>query len=105
MGPVHHDRLEVEKEMLRSVLVFLIAGEDGDWSRWAGEMTGGFIYCSSGGQISRSLDFPVETVKPKSDFRKVPRSESGHTRYSGPDGPLDHLSLLITALLSSIYQK
>ena len=37
---------------LCSVSIFLVAGEDGDWSRRAGEMTGGFISCLSGGQIS-----------------------------------------------------
>lgn len=85
---------------LLSVSVFLVAEEDGNWSRRAGEMTGGFISCLSGGQISRPLDFPVETVDPKSDFQKVPRSESGHTRHSGPDGPLDHLTS--SSLLSSL---
>lgn len=88
-----------------SVSIFLVAGEDGDWSRRAGEMTGSFMSCLSGGQVSRPLDFPVENMEPKSDFWKVPRSGSGHTRHSGPDGPLDHLSLLITAVLFNIYEK
>ena len=88
-----------------SVSVFLVAGEEGEWSRRAGEMTGSFMSCLSAGKVSRPRDFPVETVEPKSDFRNVPRLGSGHTRHSGPDGHLDHLSFLITALLFNIYHK